>query len=72
MALVNSCANLAGYFAPQFVGTVRATNVSYTAGLFVIAAVELVGVALIFAFIRKESTAAAAPEPDPGPTADLA
>ncbi|MFB6961001.1 MFS transporter [Streptomyces sp. NPDC056309] len=72
VALINSCANLAGYFAPQFLGTVKTTTGSYTAGLFVIAAVELVGVALIFAFIRKESTAAATPESAPGPAADLA
>lgn len=66
VALINSCANLAGYFSPQFLGAMKASSGSYSTGLVIIACVELVAVVLIFAFIRKEPTAgvkAAAGEP---------
>jgi hypothetical protein len=54
VALINSCANLAGYFAPRFLGGMKESTGSYALGLFAIAGVELIGVVLIFVFIRKE------------------
>ncbi|NYD77373.1 MFS transporter [Arthrobacter cupressi] len=60
LALINSIANLAGYFAPQFLGAIKTGTGSYSSGLFIIAAVEFVAVALILAFIRKDTTAAPA------------
>ncbi|MEU6663156.1 MFS transporter [Streptomyces sp. NPDC046821] len=67
VALINSCANLAGYFSPQFLGSVKESTGSYTTGLFVIAGVELIAVVLIFAFIKKEpATGAEAASPGAG------
>ncbi|MDQ4504294.1 MFS transporter [Sinomonas sp. ASV322] len=54
LALINSIANLAGYFAPQFLGAVKDATGVYSIGLYVIAAVEFVAVALVLLFIRKE------------------
>ncbi|MFB7712356.1 MFS transporter [Streptomyces sp. NPDC056105] len=66
VALINSCANLAGYFAPQFLGGMKENTGSYALGLFVIAGVELIGVGLIFVFIRKEPLAVVATAPGSG------
>lgn len=54
LALINSCANLAGYFAPQFLGAIKTSTGSYSSGLFIIAGVEFIAVALVLLFIRKE------------------
>ncbi|MEV5967239.1 MFS transporter [Kribbella sp. NPDC051952] len=56
VALINSCANLAGYFSPQFLGAMKSASDSYSLGLVIIACVELVAVVLIFTFISKEPT----------------
>ncbi|MFB7997282.1 MFS transporter [Streptomyces sp. NPDC056002] len=66
VALINSCANLAGYFAPQFLGGMKETTGSYALGLFVIAGVELIGAVLALVFIRKEPSAAGTTVPDSG------
>ncbi len=58
LALINSIANLAGYFAPQFLGAMKTATGFYSTGLYVIAGVEFVAVALILLFIRKQSTVA--------------
>ncbi|MCW0000987.1 MFS transporter [Pararhizobium sp. YC-54] len=57
VALVNSIANLAGYFAPQFLGAIKTATGVYSTGLFIIAGVEFIAVLLILAFIRKEPAA---------------
>lgn len=54
VALINSIANLAGYFAPQFLGAVKTATGVYSPGLFIIAGVEFIAVLLILLFIRKE------------------
>ncbi|MEK0099130.1 MFS transporter [Streptomyces sp. A475] len=66
VALINSCANLAGYFAPQFLGGMKETTGSYALGLFVIAGVELIGAVLVLVFIRKEPSAVGTTVPDSG------
>ncbi|MFD8775368.1 hypothetical protein [Streptomyces sp. NPDC059916] len=40
VALINSCANLAGYFAPRFLGGMKESTGSYGLGLFAIAGVD--------------------------------
>ncbi|MDQ1060361.1 sugar phosphate permease [Arthrobacter globiformis] len=55
LALINSIANLAGYFAPQFLGVIKTATGAYSTGLFIIAAVEFIAVALVLLFIRKET-----------------
>jgi MFS family permease len=65
VALINSCANLAGYASPQFLGVMKSTTGSYSTGLLIIAAVEAVAIVLIFGFIRKDRSAA--PDPDQRP-----
>ena len=54
LAVINSVANLAGYFAPQVLGAMKASTGSYTGGLYLIAAVEFVAVALVLLFIKKQ------------------
>ncbi|MDP5226739.1 MULTISPECIES: MFS transporter [Arthrobacter] len=58
VAVINSVANLAGYFAPQLLGTLKSTTGAYTGGLAMIAAVEAVAVLLVLLCIRKDQTAA--------------
>lgn len=57
VALINSIANLAGYFAPQFLGAIKTATGVYSTGLFVIAGVEFMAVLVILLFIRKEPAA---------------
>lgn len=53
LAIINSIANLAGYFSPQLLGSMKTATGSYTQGLMIIAAVEFIGVLLIVFFVRK-------------------
>ncbi|MER6988823.1 MFS transporter [Saccharopolyspora hirsuta] len=64
VALINSIANLAGYAAPQFLGSVKDAAGGYSLGLYVIAGVEFIAVLLILAFIKKDS-AVGAPKTEP-------
>lgn len=54
LAVINSVANLAGYFAPQVLGAMKASTGNYTGGLYLIAAVEFIAVALVLLFIKKQ------------------
>lgn len=54
LALINSIANLAGYFAPQLLGSMKANTGSYSMGLTIIAGVELLAVLLMIFFVRKK------------------
>lgn len=54
IAAINSIANLAGYFAPQLLGSLKTVTGTYTVGLYIIAGVELVATVLILRFIKKE------------------
>lgn len=54
LAVINSVANLAGYFAPQLLGALKADTGSYVNGLFLIAAVEFLAVAFVLGFIKKQ------------------
>lgn len=68
VALINSCANLAGFSSPQFLGVIKESTGSYSTGLFVIAGVELIAVVLIFTFISKDPLTGARPESESGKT----
>lgn len=60
VALINSIANLAGFGAPWMLGIIKTNTGSLTAGLYVVAAVEICATLLILAFvppIRKTSPA---------------
>lgn len=59
LALINSIANLAGYFAPQLLGAIKTATGGYSTGLYIIAGVEMIAVVLILFCIRKESASAA-------------
>lgn len=54
LAVINSIANLAGYFAPQVLGAMKESTGSYVNGLFLIAVVEFLAVAFVILFIRKQ------------------
>ncbi|WP_445529964.1 MFS transporter [Streptomyces cyslabdanicus] len=56
VALINSVANLAGFFAPQFLSGVKTSTGSYSDGLYVIAGVEFIAAVLILIFIRNAPT----------------
>lgn len=60
VAFINSIANLAGYFSPQFLGYIKDSTGGYSAGLFVIAGVELIAVCLILLAIPKKKNTGAA------------
>lgn len=53
LAVINSIANLAGYFSPQLLGYLKTTTGQYSKGLTSIAIVEFMATALIFLVIRK-------------------
>lgn len=57
LAVINSIANLSGYFSPQLLGYLKTTTGQYTQGLTSIAIVELIGAFLIILFINKKFTA---------------
>jgi MFS family permease len=54
LAVINSIANLAGYFAPQVLGSIKASTGNYTGGLYLIAAIEFMAVGLVLFFIKKQ------------------
>lgn len=54
LALINSIANLAGYFSPQLLGSMKTNTGSYSQGLMIIAGVELLAVLLMIFFVRKK------------------
>lgn len=53
LAIINSIANLAGYFAPQLLGYFKQSTGQFTTGLVTIAAVEFCAVAITILCIRK-------------------
>ncbi|OFI37113.1 MFS transporter [Arthrobacter sp. SW1] len=55
LAVINSIANLAGYFAPQLLGGLKESTGAYNSGLYLIAAVEFLAVGFILIFIRKQA-----------------
>jgi len=57
--MINSIANLAGYFAPQLLGAIKTATGGYSTGLYIIAGVEMIAVMLIILCIRKESASTA-------------
>lgn len=59
LAIINSIANLAGYFSPQLLGYMKQSTGSFTMGLITIAIVEFFAVAIVFLCIRKKDVAAA-------------
>ena len=54
IALINSIANLAGFGAPWFLGVIKTSTGSFTAGLYTVAAIEAIALALIIAFIPRK------------------
>ena len=60
VALINSVANLAGFGAPWMLGLIKTSTGSLSAGLYVVAAVEVCATLLILLFIpRLQKTAVA-------------
>ena len=63
VALINSIANLAGFGAPWMLGVIKTSTGSLSAGLYVVAAVEVCATLLILKFIpRFQKTRAASGE----------
>ena len=56
-ALINSIANLGGYFGPYMLGVIKTTTGSYDMGYFALAAC-LVGAGLVMLTLKKEAPAA--------------
>ena len=52
IAMINSIANLAGYFSPQLLGYLKTTTGQYATGLTMIACVEIVATLLVLAVSR--------------------
>jgi len=64
LAVINSVANLAGYFSPQLLGYLKSTTGRYSDGLVMIALVELLATVLILLFISAKGPAGSiAPKP---------
>jgi len=61
LALINSIANLAGYFSPQLLGYLKTTTGQYATGLTMIACVEIVATLLLLLFVSKQKAAVLAP-----------
>ena len=61
LALINSIANLAGYFSPQLLGYLKTTTGQYAQGLTIVACVEFIAVVLVLLFISKERASLTAP-----------
>lgn len=57
LAIINSIANLAGYFSPQLLGYLKTSTGSFTIGLAIIAVVEFGAVILTLLAIRKDRIA---------------
>ncbi|GAB3659343.1 MFS transporter [Ramlibacter alkalitolerans] len=53
VALINSIANLAGFGAPWMLGIIKTETGALTAGLYVVAAVEVCATLLILAFVPR-------------------
>lgn len=53
VAAINSIANLAGFFAPSFLGFMKDSTGTLSGGLFAIAAVELTGAVLIVLTLKR-------------------
>ncbi|GAA4904371.1 hypothetical protein GCM10025789_24330 [Tessaracoccus lubricantis] len=70
VAVINSIANLAGYFSPQLLGAMKESTGNYTGGLYLIAAVEFVAVVFVLFCIRKQSKITGREEPDLGVAED--
>ncbi|MGV0595457.1 MFS transporter [Mycolicibacterium porcinum] len=60
IALINSIANLAGYFAPQLLGSLKTATGTYTTGLYIIAGVEVVAAITVALFIKRQAVPAPA------------
>ncbi|MFD2753718.1 MFS transporter [Comamonas terrae] len=58
LAVINSVANLAGYFSPQLLGLLQTGSGSYAPGLLIIAAVEFCAAILVLLFVGRGSQAA--------------
>lgn len=56
VAAINSIANLAGYFAPTFLGYMKDATGTYSNGLIVVASVEFIAVIILLTAIRKRAT----------------
>lgn len=54
VAAINSIANLAGFFAPTFLGFMKDATGTLSGGLLAIAAVELVGALLIVFWLKRD------------------
>jgi sugar phosphate permease len=54
LAVINSVANLAGYFAPQLLGYLKGSTGNYATGLTLIAMVELLAPLLVLLFISRD------------------
>ncbi|MBP6115145.1 MAG: MFS transporter [Neisseriaceae bacterium] len=52
IALINSVGNLAGFVAPYMIGYLKEQSNSLSAGLYFVAALELIAVVLVFGFIK--------------------
>ncbi|WP_312524857.1 MFS transporter [Paracoccus sp. (in: a-proteobacteria)] len=57
LAVINSIANLAGYFAPQLLGYLKQSTGHFASGLVMIAVVELCAAAIILLCINKRDLA---------------
>ena len=53
LAVINSIANLSGYFSPQLLGSLKTNTGTFTTGLILIACVELVASVLIIMFVSN-------------------
>ena len=54
LAVINSIANLAGYFSPQLLGYLKTSTGKYQSGMTIVAAVEFLAVILVLFFISKD------------------
>ena len=61
LALINSIANLAGYFSPQLLGYLKTTTGQYGNGLIMVACVEILATLLVLFFISKQEAKVVAP-----------
>lgn len=57
LAIINSIANLAGYFSPQLLGSIKTATGSYSLGLSIIAGLEILGVLLMVFFVKAKPAA---------------
>nr|WP_256625494.1 MFS transporter [Pseudomonas sp. LPB0260] len=54
IALVNSVGNLAGFAAPYLMGSLKTATGSFSAGLYVVATLQVIATLLVLAFVRRE------------------